>query len=173
LPRNLREWAWLFRAIKRSHTNQKKALRSQIQWGQAVAALVELHDFLSRAWVNLIERPSGPLALRFILQPVMLGVLAVRDGVRDARQGMPPYLWSIVVDSGNRMPHLREGLRATSTIIVLAVILDVAYQTTVLEEFYPGEALIVGGTLGLIPYMFIRGLAARFVRLLKPRGNGL
>jgi hypothetical protein len=48
-----------------------------------------------------------------------------------------------------------------------------AYQTTVLEQFYPGEALIVGGTLGLVPYMFIRGLAARFARLLKPRRNGL
>ena len=71
------------------------------------------------------------------------------------------------------MAHLREGLRATSTIIVMAVVLDVAYQTTVLEEFYPGEALVVGVTLGLVPYMFIRGLAARFARLLKPPGNGL
>jgi hypothetical protein len=69
--------------------------------------------------------------------------------------------------------HVRQGLRATSKIIVLAVILDVAYQTTVLEEFYPGEALIVGLTLGLVPYVLIRGLAARFARLLKPRGNSL
>jgi len=37
LPRDLREWAWLFRAIKRSHTNQKKALRSQIQWAHFVS----------------------------------------------------------------------------------------------------------------------------------------
>ncbi len=53
---------------------------------------MELHNFLSRVWVNLIERPSGPLAFRFMLQPA---ALAVRDGVRDARQGTPPYLWSI------------------------------------------------------------------------------
>jgi hypothetical protein len=52
-------------------------------------------------------------------------------------------------------------------IILLAVILDVTYQTMVLEEFYPGEALIVGVTLGLVPYVLIRGLAARFARLLK------
>jgi hypothetical protein len=56
---------------------------------------------------------------------------------------------------------------------LLAVILDVAYQITVLEEFYPGEALVVGVTLGLAPYVLIRGLAARFARLLKEGGNGL
>ena len=112
---------------------------------------LELHNFLARIWVNLIERPSGPLAFRFMLQPAMSAALAVRDGVRDARQGTPPYLWSIIFDSGNRAAHIREGLRATSTIILLAVILDVAYQITVLEEFYPGEALIVGVTLGLVP----------------------
>ena len=134
---------------------------------------MELHDFLSRVWINLSERPSGPLAFRFILQPVMSGVFAIRDGGRDARQGTPPYLWSIVFDSGNRAAHIREGLRATSTIILLAVILDVVYQITVLEEFYPGEALIVGITLGLVPYLLIRGLAARFARLLIKGRNGL
>ena len=121
----------------------------------------------TRVWVNLSERPSGPLAFRFMLQPAMSVALAVRDGVRDARQGTPPYLWSIVFDSGNRVAHVRAGLRATSKIILLAVILDVAYQRLVLDEFYPGEALIVGVTLGLVPYVLIRGLAARFVRLLK------
>jgi hypothetical protein len=135
-------------------------------------AELELHDFLSRVWLNLIERPSGPFAFRFMLQPAMSTALAIRDGVRDARQGTPPYLWSIVFDSGNRAAHIREGLRATSTIILVAVILDVAYQITVLEEFYPGEPLIVGVTLGLVPYVLIRGLAARFARLLKQGGNG-
>jgi hypothetical protein len=134
---------------------------------------VELHDVLSRVWVNLIERPSGPLAFRFMLQPAMSVALAVRDGVRDARQGTPPYLWSIVFDRRNRAAHVREGLRATSMIIFLAVVLDVAYQTMVLEEFYPGEALIVGVTLGLIPYVLIRGLAARCARLMKQHSKGL
>jgi hypothetical protein len=59
-----------------------------------------------------------------MLQPAMSAALAIRDGVRDARQGTPPYLWSIIFDSGNRAAHIREGLRATSTTILLAVILD-------------------------------------------------
>ena len=49
-----------------------------------------------------IERLSGPLAFRFILQPIMSTALAVRDGVHDAHQGSPPYLWSIVFDSGSK-----------------------------------------------------------------------
>ena len=134
---------------------------------------MELHDFLSRLWINLMERPAGPLAFRFLLQPVMSTALAIYDGIRDARQGTSPYLWSIIFDSGNRAAHVREGLRATSKIILLAVILDVAYQTEVLDEFYPGEALLVGVTLGFVPYALIRGPAARFARLLKPRGDGL
>jgi hypothetical protein len=140
--------------------------------GFALSGL-ELHDLLSRVWVNMIERPSGPLAFRFMLQPTMSAALAIRDGVRDARQGTPPYLWSIIFDSGNRMAHVRHGLRPTSTIILLAVFLDIAYQTMVLDEFYPGEALIVGVTLGFVPYVLIRGLVTRFARLLKPRSNGL
>ena len=100
---------------------------------------MELHNFLFRVWVNLIERPSGPLAFRFHLATVMSAALAVRDGVRDARQGTPPYLWSIIF-CGNRAAQIIEFLHATSTIILLAVILDVAYQITDLEAFYPSEA---------------------------------
>lgn len=128
---------------------------------------------MSRVWVNLSERPSGPMAFRFMLQPAMSAAIAVRDGIRDARHGSPPYLRSIIFDSKNRAAQVREGLHATGKIILLAVILDVAYQTTVLEEFYPGEALIVGVTLAFVPYVLIRGLADRFARSFKPHGNGL
>jgi len=138
-----------------------------------VVAALELHDFLHRVWVNLTERPTAPLGFRFMLQPAMSVLLAIRDGVRDARQGTPPYLWTVVFDREKRVTLLREGLRATSTIIGLAVMVDIAYQIMVLEEFYPGEALIVGVTLGLVPYVLIRGLAARFAPLIKPRRNSL
>jgi hypothetical protein len=147
--------------------------RECLNGGDFALSWPELQDLLARVWVNLSERPAGPLAFGFLLQKAMSAALAVRDGVRDARQGTPPYPWSIVFDSGNRAAPIRQGLQATSKIILLAVVLDVTYQITVLEEFYPGEALIVGLTLGLVPYMLIPGLAARFARLFKPRGDGL
>lgn len=136
-------------------------------------AAPELYNFLQRVWVNLIERPIAPLGFRFMLQPAMSAALAIRDGFRDARQEKPPYLSTVILDHEKRAALLREGLRATSTIIGLAVMVDVAYQIIFLEEFYPGEALIVGVTLGLVPYVLIRGLAARFARLIKPRRYSL
>ena len=38
-------------------------------------------DILQRLWTELVARPSGPMAFRFILQPVMGAIFAIRDGV--------------------------------------------------------------------------------------------
>jgi hypothetical protein len=43
-----------------------------------------------RVWEQLIARPTGPMAFRFILQPIMAAIAALRDGVNDARSGRPP-----------------------------------------------------------------------------------
>jgi hypothetical protein len=43
-----------------------------------------------RIWEDLMARPGGSLALRFILQPTMSAIFAVRDGIRDARTGRSP-----------------------------------------------------------------------------------
>ena len=44
-----------------------------------------------RIWRNLLERPSGPMTFRFILQPIMASIVAWRDG---ARRGLvaPPSI---------------------------------------------------------------------------------
>jgi hypothetical protein len=130
---------------------------------------VDFHEILSRVWTDLMERPSGPLAFRFLLQPTMAAALAVRDGIRDAREGNSPYFWSVVFDKGNRAAHMREGLAATGKIISLAILLDAVYQIMILKRFYPGEALIVALTLGFLPYLCLRGPVARITRLLSGR----
>ena len=38
-----------------------------------------------RVWEQLIERPGGPMTFRFILQPCMAAIAALRDGVNDAK----------------------------------------------------------------------------------------
>jgi hypothetical protein len=48
--------------------------------------------------------------------------------------------------------------------MILAVILDAIYQFEELDKFYPGEALIVALVLAFIPYLLIRGPAARLAR---------
>ena len=50
----------------------------------------EVQEILTRFWDQLIAQPSGPLSFRLILQPVMATILAILDGLKDARTGRPP-----------------------------------------------------------------------------------
>ena len=47
----------------------------------------ELQEFFHRFWTDLMARPSGPYAFRFTFQPIMAAVLAIIDGIKDARGG--------------------------------------------------------------------------------------
>jgi hypothetical protein len=121
-------------------------------------------DNFQRMWSDLIDRPSGPMAFRFILQPLMAAVTATRDGLRDARTERSPYLWTIVRQSEERVGLLREGLDATARIILFGLAMDVIYQVTVFKMFYPVEALIIAILLAFLPYLLIRGLVMRVWR---------
>ena len=46
-------------------------------------------DVRQRIWQNLLDRPSGPMMFRFILQPVMAAIAALRDGIRMRDPGAP------------------------------------------------------------------------------------
>ena len=118
-------------------------------------------DNFQRAWSDLTDRPSGPMAFRFILQPSMAALAAIRDGLRDARTERSPYLWTILRDPQERVARLREGLEATARIILLGLAMDVIYQVTVFRMFYPIEALIIALLLAFVPYLLIRGLVVR------------
>ena len=102
-----------------------------------------------RAWRNLVERASGPLSFRFILQPSMAAIVAIHDGIKDARAGRSPYFWTVVRfwtvahTRGERIERLREGLIATSRIILLGIAMDVIYQFLEFTTFYPVEALLI------------------------------
>ena len=121
-------------------------------------------DALHRFWGDLVERPSGPMAFRFILQPVMVAIAAIRDGIKDARTGRSPYFWTVLSKPHERVERLREGLNATARIILLGLAMDVIYQIIVLKTFYPVEALIIALVLAFVPYLLLRGPAARVAR---------
>lgn len=126
--------------------------------------IADFHEVLSRIWQDLLARPAGPLSFRFILQPVMAALLAVRDGMRDAHTGRSPYFWTVISNPGARNARLREGLSATSRILALGLAMDLIYQLSELGTFYPGEALIIAFALAFVPYLLIRGPAARIAR---------
>jgi hypothetical protein len=125
---------------------------------------MDISEFFLRFWEDLLARPSGPLALRFILQPAMSAVFAVRDGLKDARDGRSPYFWTVLTDPAERTERLKEGVSATAKIMILAVILDTVYQFRVFDAFYPGETIVIALVLAFIPYLLIRGPVARIAR---------
>ncbi len=120
-----------------------------------------MHDILNRIWEDLVSRISGPLSFRFILQPLMATIFAIRDGVRDARTGQPAYLWSLCTDSRNRPQRIRNGWRAISRVFAFGALMDVVFQVFVFRRVYPGEVLIVATALAIVPYVLLRGPAKR------------
>lgn len=117
-----------------------------------------------RFWHDIAARPDARMRFRFILQPAMACLVAIRDGRSDARRGRPPYFWAILWHSGERVGRLNEGLNATARIILLGLIMDVIYQALVLRTFYPNEALLIALLLAFVPYIILRGLITRVAR---------
>jgi hypothetical protein len=115
-------------------------------------------------WDELVGRLTGPMWLRFIIQPMVSATLAIRAGVRDARAGRPAFLWSLLSDPHLRRQHLLSGWRDVGVLFCVALTLDVVYQLGVLRFLYPVQALAIAGMLGLGPYLICRGLATRVAR---------
>src|SRR3984885_15768785 len=64
----------------------------------------------NRVWEQLVARPTGPMAFRFILQPVMAAIAALRDGVSDPKPRRSPYFWTLLTNPLEGGHHLYEGL---------------------------------------------------------------
>ena len=124
----------------------------------------EIQEFLTRFWDQLIAQWSGPLSFRLILNPVMATILAVLDGLKDARAGRSLYLRTILFDPSQRAAYLRQGLKRVSRVIILSFVMDAIYQFMVLRRFYVGEALVTVFVLAVLPYALIRGTVHRIAR---------
>jgi len=121
-------------------------------------------EVFERLWRQLLDRPSGPVSFRFILQPSVAVIAAIKDGIEDARTGRSPYFWTIVRYPRERMGRLGEGLAATAQILLIGMAIDVIYQYLEFKTFYPNEALIIALLLAFVPYLLFRGPAARIAR---------
>lgn len=123
-----------------------------------------MEEFITRILTGLSDRVGGPMTFRIILQPLMACLLAVRAGLNDAREGRPPYFWTILTDSTQRVALIREGWKAVTRVFVLAIVMDVIYQWIVRRWIYPGETVIVAIALAVVPYLILRGPINRLVR---------
>lgn len=123
-----------------------------------------MEELIARGWEGLISRIGGPMTFRLILQPTMAALLALRAGLKDAREGRPPYLWTLITEPGQRVDLLREGWRSIARVFVLAVVMDFIYEWVMGRWPYPLETLIVAILLAVVPYAVLRGPINRFAR---------
>src|SRR5438034_2636653 len=130
-----------------------------------------MKDMLARVWMNLGDRVGGPMTFRIILQPTMAALLALLAGLKDAREGRPPFFWTVLTDAANRADLIREGWKAIARVFLLAVIMDVIYQWIVARWIYPLEVVIVAILLAVVPYLLIRGPVNRIARRWRRRSE--
>jgi hypothetical protein len=117
-----------------------------------------------RIWQNLLERSSGPMTFRFILQPIMATIAAFVDGVKDARSGRAPFLETVVTNPAKRAGRLQEAVIATARIILLGLSMDAIYQFIEFRTLHPAEAVIIALLLAFVPYVALRGMVSRIAR---------
>jgi hypothetical protein len=127
-----------------------------------------IQEFFSRIWEMLIGRVNGPLTFRLVIQPAVAVFLAIRVGLRDAREGRPPYFfWSVFTHPARRPELFRLVWQDVGKVFMVAVTLDIIYELIVYRWVYPGQALIVATVLAIIPYLLIRGPITRLARRLR------
>jgi len=123
-----------------------------------------MEDLLARVWNDLVGRLTGPLTLRLFLQPLIASLFALRDGLADAREHRPAYLWGIFTRPGERREMIRDGWKGVGKVVIMATALDLVYQIIVFRRIYPVEAISVAIILAIIPYCLLRGPVNRIAR---------
>jgi len=116
---------------------------------------------LQRACEELLGRASGPFHLRLILQPTMATLLAIRAGLRDAKQGAPPFLWTFFSDHAERKRLIQSAWKDIGKLFVIAIVLDVIYQFVELHAFRWLQTIIVVLVLAILPYTIVRSIVTR------------
>jgi hypothetical protein len=113
---------------------------------------------------HLIARINGPLKFRLLLQPAMATFLAIRSGLKDAREGKPAYFWGLFTEPAERAEMLKDGWKSMGKLFILACALETAFQIIALHWVYPLETLLVAIVLAVVPYVLIRGPVNRIAR---------
>ena len=103
-----------------------------------------------------------------MIMPTVVAILAIRAGLRDAREGQPTFVWALLTMPAQRRRRFRSGVKDVGRIFAVACVLDTIYQLFVLREFHIGQLLIVAVACAVVPYGLVRGpvtlLASLFYR---------
>lgn len=124
-------------------------------------------DPFARMVESLARRVDGPLHFRLIVQPIVAAVMALRAGMRDERDGKPPFLWAVLLRTADHRELLGEAWRDLKNVLIIALTLDVIYQLIVHRWIYLLELAITVTALAVVPYILVRGPLNRILVLLR------
>ena len=131
-----------------------------------------LIEILGRGWDDFVARTTGPLWFRFLLQPALVIAMALRAGWRDARAGRPPFFVAFFTDAAARPALILDLIRDIRNVVLMAAVMDAAYQVLVHNGVHPLELLFTVALLAAVPYLLIRGPAARLYRRVTSPSSG-
>ena len=109
---------------------------------------------LSLFFEDLRGRASGPLNFRLIVMPTVVTILAIRAGLRDAREGNRPFLWALLTNPAAVSSSVFKDI---GKVFIMAIVLDTTYQFLVFRAFYLLQVLVVAVTCAIVPYVLVRG----------------
>jgi hypothetical protein len=101
---------------------------------------------------------------RLMIQPTVATFIAIRAGLKDAREGRPAFLWAALWNPAYRPELFQQGRKDVGKVFILAAALDSVYQLIVHRGVYVLELLVVATALAIVPYVLIRGPVNRIAR---------
>jgi hypothetical protein len=112
---------------------------------------------------GLIARVVGPMSLRFVFQPLIGLLLGVRDGMRDAKAGEPPFILDLIANNENRKEKLSSLLTSLSKTVLIAVVLDIIAQYLIFSQVRITSAVMIAIIILVVPYSIARAVTNRIV----------
>ena len=64
------------------------------------------------------------MKFRLVLQPVIALIIAIRDGLKDAKAGKHPYFLALFTEPEHRQEMLKEGWKSVGRIYIFAIAID-------------------------------------------------
>jgi len=122
---------------------------------------MQMYSSFAQFLEHLLARLTGPLHFRLIMQPLVAIALGIRDGLKDARAGRPPFIMHLIVRPEGRKRQLKRALESLIKPLIIAIVLDAVAQYLMFQTIYPAAAVFVGVAIMGVPYSLARGLTNR------------
>ena len=124
-----------------------------------------IRDVFSRGSHQMIGRISGPLNFRLIITPIIVTLMALTAGWRDAQHGEPAFFWALVSDPEKRRARMQAVWASIKRVIIVASIIDMLYQLYAFRAYYVFQTILLVIVVAILPYILVRGATTRIASL--------